>query len=293
MNRLAVTFYLLTSTLLWAAAPNASEWLQAVPGETPLTRLHLPGTHNSAALIEPLAGTARCQNLTIGQQLKEGVRFLDIRCRHQDDAFSLYHGIVSQEQTFAELQKTLASFLAKNPSEFVLVSIQETSKPSKNSRSFEETARAYFSQQKTLWNLESKLPTLAQVRGQALLLRRFSASDNLGIDATDWGHNDTHLNKQLLIQDQFQLSNKNQKWRLVTNLWQHSLKHPDCLSLNFSSGYLKNQIGLPNITAVSREVNPRLLNHLSTTPIPPGVLILDFASPELVSAIFRQNFAKH
>ena len=289
MKRLLLAFWLLSPAFLWAEPPKASQWLSAVPDQTPLTRLHLPGTHNSAALFEPLAGTARCQSLTIQEQLEAGVRFLDIRCRHQDDRFALYHGIVSQKQSFEELQETLSLFLTQNPTEFVLVSIQETAKPSKNTRSFEKTAVDYFSQQEALWHLDNKLPSLGQVRGKALLLRRFPAQHNVGIDATHWGHRGTHLGKQLLIQDQFQLSNKDQKWGLVAKLWQDSLKHPDHLSLNFTSGYLKNSLGLPNITAISNEVNPRLLTYLAKTPIPPGILILDFIDPELSRAIFRLN----
>ncbi|MGJ8723730.1 MAG: phosphatidylinositol-specific phospholipase C [Roseibacillus sp.] len=290
MRKIALAFWFIASPLLRAEIPFGHEWLKEVSSKTPLVELRLPGTHNSAALFEPLLGTARCQSLTVRQQLDAGVRFLDIRCRHEEDGFLLYHGLIPQKQTFAELQETLISFLKENPSEFVLVSIQETSKPSQNSRSFEETARTYFSHRRSLWHLGSKLPDLGQVRGQAVLIRRFPARKLLGIDGTNWGHRGVHRSKRLLIQDRFQLSSGEEKWNLIAELWQDSLKHPNHLSLNFTSGYTKGKLGIPNITAISNRVNQRLLLHLSNTQMPPGILIMDFASLDLVSAVFSQNF---
>ena len=171
--------HLLSATLCLACASSraelapSSQWLKAVADETPLASIHLPGTHNSAALFEPLAGTARCQSLTINNNSKLECAFSIIRCRHHKDRFLLYHGAVPQKQSFAELQTTLVRFLADNPSEFVLVSIQETAKPSQNSRSFEETARSYFSEKKTLWHLTLNSRTLPKCEGKHFFCAAF------------------------------------------------------------------------------------------------------------------------
>jgi len=59
-------FAIFASSHLWAAGHN---WLTFIDGEKLLHELSVPGTHDTGALIETIPGTAKCQNLTIGQQL--------------------------------------------------------------------------------------------------------------------------------------------------------------------------------------------------------------------------------
>src|SRR5688500_16988143 len=59
-----------------------SNWMGSLPDATNVAQLSIPGTHDSGARTEPVGGTAKCQNLSIADQLTAGVRYLDIRCRH-------------------------------------------------------------------------------------------------------------------------------------------------------------------------------------------------------------------
>ena len=285
------------TTFLTAAEPSDRvelenhNWLSHLPNKAPLQSLHIPGTHNSAALLEPLQGTAQCQVLTIAQQLEAGVRFLDIRCRHQADRFALYHGPIDQKQTFAQCQQTIAKFLTSNPREFVIVSIQETAKPRDNTRSFQETVRFYQKEAAELWSPTTRLPKLGQVRGKAILLRRFASKQPHGISATNWRSRGVHASETLLIQDQFKSKDLTGKWNQIQRLWKKTPQHPHLLPLNFTSGYQSNRLGLPNITAVSNGINPRLQKRLTALPAPPpGVLVIDFITPKLSQTILQLNF---
>ena len=61
--------------------------------------------------------------------------------------------------------------------------------------------------------------------------------------------------------------------------------------MNFTSGYRAGAFGVPNITAISNYINPRLKSRLaSSNPPPPCVLVLDYLTPELATAIYRLNF---
>ena len=274
-----------------AAESSGQDWLSRLPDKTLLHQIHLPGTHNSAALLEPLPGTAKCQSLTIEEQLNAGIRFLDIRCRHQNSGFSLHHGFVDQKQTFAQLQQTLADFLTQNPSEAIVVSIQETSKPDNNSRSFAETFLSYQAKKPKLWLYKTRLPSLKEVRGKAILLRRFRSEQSLGIDATNWHNKGGHPNNLLVLQDGFKVKKLENKWLLMKQLWLKASDHPNKLALNFASGYQSNKLGIPNITSVSNFINPRLEKHLAANPsLPPSIIILDFITPDLSKAIFSLNF---
>ena len=159
-------------------------WMKSLPDRTPLTQITIPGTHDSAALHEPLIGTAKCQHLTLKDQLDAGVRFLDLRCRHQNDQFHIYHGMIDQKLTFQACLSTMENFLKKNPSETIIVSIKEEHSPSKVSRPFLSTFKSYLKRQD--WWLSDKLPTLGQVRGKMTLLRHFPAKETLGIPAVHW-----------------------------------------------------------------------------------------------------------
>ena len=61
-----------------------ADWMRdLIQGETYLSDLTIPGTHDSGAMYDPpnrhLIGTAKAQDMTIPQQLEEGVRSFDIR----------------------------------------------------------------------------------------------------------------------------------------------------------------------------------------------------------------------
>ena len=268
---------------------TGANWLSNLPDDTALQTLHIPGTHNSAALFEPLPGTAKCQSLSIAEQLSAGVRFLDIRCRHQNDRFDLYHGMANQKQTFALLQQTLTQFLETNPGETLIVSVQETSGSRNNTRTFTETFLDYQKLAPELWSEVSTVPTLGQVRGRMVLLRRFRSPQPIGIPATNWNSNSIHTTELLLIQDHFKVQKLETKWRKIQQLWATQSKHPELLALNFTSGYRAGV--LPDITTVSNHIHPRLDTKLTSTPTPPSVLILDHITPEFASTIYQLNLA--
>src|SRR5690349_13075092 len=68
------------------AAISTTGWMQSLPDNYLLSQLSVPGSHDAGARFEPVSGTAKCQSLTIAEQLNAGIRFLDIRCRHIGDA---------------------------------------------------------------------------------------------------------------------------------------------------------------------------------------------------------------
>lgn len=271
--------------------PNA--WMSRLSDDRAVTSLSIPGTHNSGALHEPIRGSAACQTLTIRQQLDAGVRFFDIRCRHENDQFEIYHGPVFQKLKFAQVEKTMAEFLAKHPTEVLLVSIKQESTPRNNSRSFEDTMRRHIVDAEDLYSTRNGLPRLGEVRGKIVLLRRFLAVADLGIAATNWGHNGFHQGRQLFIQDRFELPNAEAKWQVVERAFKHSIASKDegILHLHFTSGYIKNVLGIPNIVAVSNATNKNLANYLVNNPASRlGCVVTDFATPKLSRAVYSLNF---
>lgn len=275
-----------------AEEDGAAAWMSRIPAETKLSRITLPGTHNSAALHEPLAGTAKCQNLGLTEQLAAGVRFLDIRCRHLNDGFALHHGMVDQRQTFDTAIAGVAAFLKKNPSECVLVSVKEEHTPADNTRKFEDTFAAAVAKTPGLWWPGTTIPTLGEVRGKLVLIRRFPAAKPIGIDASRWPDNTVFQTALLAVQDAYQVSAPDAKWRKIEAALTAARGDQDGtrLHLNYASGYQPGAFGLPNITAVSGAINPRLAKWFATAPADAcGCVIMDFADPATCAAIIQSQ----
>lgn len=165
-------------------------WMKAIPAKTPLSLLTIPGTHNSGALHEPLQGTAKCQSLNIEEQLFAGVRFLDIRCRHQRNKFHIYHVPIDQKLSFTECLKSIENYLANHPSETVIVSIKEEHRAAKTTRSFLQTFERYLKPEH--WWLFENISLLSEARGKIIRLRRFTSRKTLGIPATNWQCKERH-----------------------------------------------------------------------------------------------------
>ena len=268
-------------------------WISHLPDTLSINDLSIPGTHNSGALYEPLSKTATCQKMTIEEQLEAGVRFFDIRCRHKDGKFSIYHGRVFQKQSYDEIENVMQNFLKKYNKEFLIVTIKEENSPIRTSKPFDETVQQYIENSGGLYFTKNYIPQLQEVRGKIVLLRRFSTQKELGIDATDWEHTGYFKSKKLFIQDCFNLPNASTKWSLVRNALDQTKRRDDkkILHLNFMSGYVKSRLGLPNIKAISDVINPKLMQFLERSKQRRlGCLITDFMTAELSESIYLHNF---
>jgi 1-phosphatidylinositol phosphodiesterase len=266
-----------------------SNWMSSAAGDLPLTRFSIPGTHDAGALYEPLSGTTKCQILTLAEQLNAGVRFLDIRCRHVNNAFLIHHGLVYQKMNFDDVLNTVIGFLTNNPAETVIMSVKEEYDPKGNTRSFEATFDSYVAKNPGKWLLTSSIPTLDQARGKIVLFRRFSAASTpKGIDLSVWPDDAAFTNANVRVQDNYNVTNPDSKWTAITNLLTEAQAGgPDTLYVNFASGVTKRHF-LPDIPAVANAINPSLTNYFSLhTKGRYGVILLDFADADKCALIYR------
>jgi 1-phosphatidylinositol phosphodiesterase len=288
----ALTAGLLIVFLRCHAAAGGADWMTPLDGGLSLSRISIPGTHNSGALHEPVAGTAKCQDLTISGQLNAGIRFLDIRCRHVGNAFRIHHGAVDQKIGFADVLKATCAFLDAHPGETVIMSVKEEHEPAGNSRGFESTFDSYVARNPGKWLLSSNIPTLRQARGRIILFRRFGATDlPKGIDASKWPDNTTFSTPTLRVQDRYVVSKPGSKWAAIRQTLDEA-RHGgrDTLYVNFTSGYVAGLFGIPDITSVSDYINPRLGAYFTKHPRGRfGIIVMDFADAPMASRIFSTN----
>ncbi|WP_188316034.1 phosphatidylinositol-specific phospholipase C [Chitinophaga agrisoli] len=287
------------TTLAAASSVSLDNWMAAIPNNYRLTQLSLPGTHNACARYEPLRGTAKCQRLTVDEQLNAGIRFLDIRCRHIDNTFSIYHGAIYQKQDLDAVLAACSTFLDKHPSECIIVSIKEEYHPANNTRSFEATFGDYAQRYAGKWYLGTTVPPLEQVRGKIVLLRRFEARRPIGIDASGWSRNSTFTinngDTPLRVQDEFVVPSNRAKWHTSTALLTEARSQADEASLyiNFTSGYRPRPalFHIPNIKKVAYAMGNRITRFFSDNPQGRfGIIVMDFVDEQKAALVITTNF---
>ena len=290
---------------------EARNWMSRIPDSTSLAELSIPGTHNTGALHDPPGGfltrdTAKNQDKTYREQLDMGVRFFDIRNHHYRESgwlsygrheFLIYHGIANQHSKFEDVLKAVDEFLKDNPTETLIMSIKPENGSSGTIQTFEETFRWYManSHAKDRWYIRNEIPKLGDVRGRIVLLRRFGASGELGINANGWRGNSPNSLPvgagEIRIQDYFNVGSAGEKYKKILPMFLEAHRGPTAtLYLNLTSAHTKT-LGLPQITTVSTPVNKimvMLLKSFGTGRL--GVLIADYIHKELALRIVNANF---
>lgn len=196
-------------------------WMKYVDGNKYLDELSIPGTHDSSTCsvdndTEPQTSLAKCQQDYIPTQLLEGVRYFDIRLGKNNDKGDpgIDHGIcylLKKDGGFIHLSDVIGyfkTFLNENPSEALIMLVSRG-----NDEATDESVTTAFANvmdnNSNLFYTSSHVPTLNEVRGKIVLLRRFKlAGDSVdghtwGLDLTEWDDKiKAHSGKSMcLVQD--------------------------------------------------------------------------------------------
>ena len=176
-------------------------WMSHVDGSKYLDELSIPGTHDSGTCsvdndTEPQTSLAKCQQDYIPTQLLEGIRYFDIRLGKGDDP-GIDHGgfyLFKKDGNFLHLSDVMGyftTFLKENPTEALIMLVSRG-----NDEATDEGITTAFAkvmdENPDLFYTSSRVPTLGEVRGKIVLLRRFRLAGNSvsghtwGLDLTEW-----------------------------------------------------------------------------------------------------------
>ncbi|SMR43394.1 unnamed protein product [Zymoseptoria tritici ST99CH_1E4] len=200
-------FLRFTSVLaIMETAAEYRHWMKEFQDSTPISALSIPGTHNSPTCYKALP-SVRCQAVGPLEQLQNGVRFFDIRVQpnkpneEKDDSLNLVHGVfpisLTGNKKFRALEDEIKGFLRENPSETVLVSLKREGPGEATDQQLSKILRDHYTSS-DIWYTDPRIPTLGQVRGKIVLMRRFAITDSLksdhngrgwGLNAENWAYN--------------------------------------------------------------------------------------------------------
>lgn len=110
-------------------------WMALLDNGIPLRKLSIIGSHSSKS--QGTWGDAfQTQSNSLTNQMRMGMRALDIRCRHMNDQLKIYDRIVSLNTDLAGVLATVRSYLQTYTMEVILMHIVSEGSPSGNSGTF-------------------------------------------------------------------------------------------------------------------------------------------------------------
>jgi chitinase len=296
---------------------TTQNWMSALPDKVTLSRLTIPGTHETCARNYPwpVGGFVDCQDRSLADQLNAGIRYVDIRCRQISDVFAIHHDKYYMGLNFGSgVRDVCIDFLKANPRECILMQIKPEYTPADNRLTFQGVFDNYMKGLENFFYLDDRVPTLGEVRGKIVIVRRFevdpgTSAHGRGLNPSPWPDNHTGSFTSsysasdgnpvtFQIQDHYEVSNEgiDAKWQEIQALLNAAGSEVsttlDTLFINFTSGiFFSFPYAIP--LTVAQSIAPRLGSALSFFLSLPfhrlGVIMLDFPTDAIIQRIIACN----
>jgi 1-phosphatidylinositol phosphodiesterase len=281
--------------------------------------MSIPGTHQTCA--RRLGAAFVCQALSLASQLRAGIRFLDIRCRHYKTGMPIHHAANYQGYWFDKkfqfedmadpcVLDDCIAFLRAHPRECIIMSIrmelpwyrEDAADAAANGgewfsdcvcKSIEHT-RDFWFDPATLGAPERPPPLLGMVRGKIVLVRGFLDNfratwpDEVRTRARGWQRDGAVLHEQ----DEYRVYS----WSLGAKFNWIAKTSDRARGLNlWYSNFTSGSEGLAP-SDVAKAINPRVAGYLdlcrpTSGPDGVGMLAMDFPGDGLIQKVVALNSA--
>lgn len=273
---------------------SLTNWLSKIEGNTKLSELAIPATHNSGSAYtcknnKLLKRTSICQSEGIFAQLMSGVRYFDIRVRDNNYSLTIYHGLCPFWEELTSVLQYFNSFISSHPDEFIIINVLIEPVIKTNVSWFN---RIFFSKKREnnirellLRNLRTygvRLdipgnPTVDQLRGNVWLdydsSLNFEATSLCKVYQSGWKYkwNDKEEKIATVIEGIIAANNETKG------------------IINHHVVYAKGGWILPNPKKIASFVNYHLIEYLDIETELHGIVQCDFMSEELCMFILKFN----
>ncbi|MGE7387614.1 phosphatidylinositol-specific phospholipase C [Streptomyces sp. NPDC004126] len=273
-----------------AASWSSRSWMGQLSNSLPVTKLTIPGTHNTCANSGMTA--AKCQIWDLPTQLDKGIRFLDIRLnglQGSANEMGLYHSDIYMNKRYQDVLNDCDFFLRNNPKEVIIMRLKNESAGGQalGAEEFRRRFNWYMDDPsmhfRPLFWTNPSWPTLGQARGKVVLLTDFSHEWT----TLKWG--DDHCK----IQDKYNVPDDAKKQAIVDQFdaaWfdQSAAK----MFINFTST-AKGPIPDPSMGA--RKILPSVYDYLEPRKAQRarfGIVPMDFPNfrQDVLSLLIDKNF---
>jgi hypothetical protein len=297
---------------------TGANWMNRISDSTLLTKILIPGTHDSGAVEDIFPGTTQYDN--IADQLANGVRFLDIRIQAVETfnsnegrylcSYRVVHGDLAWPayRDFGDYKEIalqpITDFLKNHARETVYVSFKKE-RDTKIVNSTYETGPSgnclgnFFKFNDNIYyTTANKQTTLGEVRGKIVVFNREGGEN--GKVGTKWGDPDI-----VNIQDDFNLSlswfgvDYEAKWNAIKNKIDEAKDAPsngrkyfaNFLSANFLSAKIKPNAEYQNSTLFRYLKSAEMRYRAAKEEVLPmgSLFIMDYANNPL--CLRKDNYA--
>lgn len=284
-----------------------SQWMKSLADSRLVADLSLPGSHDACTaegwqskLFSPIAeSTAKTQDLTIREQLKVGMRVFDLRPERvfEETAYVLRcsHGFMFTKMLVHDFFLQLKEFLAANPSEFCILTVDLSATADKEAWGKEFTAMISSAEFRSMFADFKPRLTVGEMRGHVLILSKLEyATKPIGGYCYGWDYYQ-QLEKQqqghitaadgtetpLWVQDYWGKSKRDGKDEAVLRMLEAAASRDMTAQkpawvINYPSAYF----GLPlsdsyreNAVEANKVAGNWLSNHKGSV----GIIYMDFA----------------
>jgi len=311
-------------------------WMAHLPDSMYLSELNIPGTHDAGAarmMTDTAASMSQtiCQQLYLDEQLNMGVRAWDIRvdkasAQFEEDA-NIVHGFSAMccrnkngnILEIEEVMQTARDFLKTHPSETIIMTIKGDGKAFGNDNDVVKAMKKFINDSsypiyRPSADKAYKVPTLGEVRGKIVLIRRLNYSKEngdgitdsdlraLGMDASKWDDNDyseyTKAQKvsgcDIYVQDNYSEGNAEKKLKYFDGTINDATANR--LTAN-GKAYLFNYSGAKDNLSQPRAINKALMkdplldsgskDSMKNTV---GIVMANYIDGKLSTRIYMTNF---
>ena len=101
----------LTEKISSGPADDSESWMARLGDDVLISDISIPGAHDSATQYVQLAFFSKCQSLSVGEQLRDGCRYLDIRLglNKSGDDLIFYRGFCKCKTGFLPWERPMCS----------------------------------------------------------------------------------------------------------------------------------------------------------------------------------------
>lgn len=270
---------------------DRASWMRWISDEILIENLSIPGTHNSGtSTINTfiISAFAKCQERRISEQVRDGIRFLDIRINN-DSELKIGHGVANAEINFGNVLSDCVDFLKENPTEFLLMLIEinegnwDAAMAERVNQTINNVSEFIFDFENSAANLPTKV---ADARGKIVLLKR-SAACPMGY-FVPFQNNKNFVSNRFNVSDCYEVAVEEKQQFVAENL-KKAMASTAEFYLTYNSRAFE---GLKTPRDFADSLNPwlrDLIKGKNDTKL--GVIALDFYTQELCEAIILSNFS--
>lgn len=285
-----------------------------------LSQINIAGTHDSCTAYVSMENMARCQCLTVKEQLEMGVRLFDIRLNRKGDEFYLIHSLAdcftdeskNEKLTFSVVLEEFCRFLEENPDETLIVSVKQD-RGIMSRKFFPAFYEKYIKGNEGKWWLKNEEPNIGQVRGKMVLMRRckvwrkYADETDAGLDFSYWKDQagkkktapevvivsksqskDEDHKILALVQDRYTLSPEIKWYDCAKPFLDDCITGYGMFALHYISTSYRNKGETLKETA--KEMNGYFMEYELRESMAQGWFFLDFPTKELCEKIIKSNF---